>query len=760
MILREYALEIIILIFILAVSITTVDNLALQKHSYAERDIYAQLEPALNELIIETLLVNNDTVTYFDKQATRQLTVDKLMLSPIIDTEIVNNWYGLSHTISQYLQIISVLKTSRKIIAQAQQNTNKNNASNILFGKILSFYNKPSITNQQSVELYLNKHTNTLASAYPNQQKWQQLNKHILFLISNQHVVNDAILKLTQQTLIQAIVIKKIRISKTLEKRNKQIIYFILVVALLFILLLSVIFRKINSLLRYRSHQAEQASIAKSQFLSNMSHEIRTPMNGILGLSEICLKETDVSKIKSHLGMLDYSTKNLLRIINDILDYSKIEENKLDIELRDFRLSNVLNHLKNLLLKSATDKGLGLIFTINDHGYDHFNGDEGRINQVLLNLLNNAIKFTHTGFVKLDVKVTISKKRHAHILFKVIDTGIGITQAQKNTLFKRFTQAQMSTSRKFGGTGLGLAISKQLATLMGGNIRVKSKHGSGTVFQFSLPVTLPNPMPTEAYSQKSCVLLYPDTPTGKSLQKQLLYWRYDVHLALDIAHFKKLLNGLNPAIAFIQAKLLQETIEIAPSVTTCLYQITDSRTHIFDKRFSELHLPLLHSELNPSRLNKLITEPNSQIHNDKPEHQAFDNPEASRAKLNCYKVLIVEDNPINQLVSKRLLEQMGLTPEMVADGQQAIDAVLSQQFDLVLMDIQMPVMDGIAATKEIRHHFNSKQLPIIALTANVMESDINTYLSIGMNAHLAKPIDTQALQQLISLYLTNKDLSA
>ncbi|MBQ4860561.1 response regulator [Pseudoalteromonas sp. MMG013] len=760
MILREYALEIIILIFILAVSITTVDDLALQKHSYAERDIYAQLEPALNELIIETLLINNDTVTYFDKQATRQLTVDKLMLSPIIDTEIVNNWYGLSHTISQYLQIVSVLKTSRKIIAQAQQNTNKNNASNILFGKILSFYNKPSITNQQSVELYLNKHTKTLASAYPNQQKWQQLNKHILFLISNQHVVNDAILKLTQQTLIQDIVIKKIRISKNLEKRNKQIIYFILVVALLFILLLSVIFRKINNLLRYRSHQAEQASIAKSQFLSNMSHEIRTPMNGILGLSEICLKETDVSKIKSHLGMLDYSTKNLLRIINDILDYSKIEENKLDIELRDFRLSNVLNHLKNLLLKSATDKGLDLIFTINDHGYDHFNGDEGRINQVLLNLLNNAIKFTHTGFVKLDVKVTISKKRHAHILFKVIDTGIGITQAQKSTLFKRFTQAQMSTSRKFGGTGLGLAISKQLAILMGGNIRVKSKHGSGTVFQFSLPLTLPNPMPTEAHSQKSCVLLYPDTPTGKSLQKQLLYWRYDVHLAQDITHFKKLLNGLNPAIAFIQAKLLQETIEITPSVTTCLYQITDSRTDIFDKRFSELHLPLLHSELNPSRLNKLITEPNSQIHNDKPEHQVYHNPEENRAKLNCYKVLLVEDNPINQLVSKRLLEQMGLTPEMVADGQQAIDAVLSQPFDLVLMDIQMPVMDGIAATKEIRHHFNSKELPIIALTANVMESDINTYLSIGMNAHLAKPIDTQALQQLINLYLTNKDLSA
>ncbi|TMP43155.1 hypothetical protein CWB96_03365 [Pseudoalteromonas citrea] len=747
---REYLLEITILLFVCYFSITTIDNIVTQNKNYAQRELYTELEPAVNALIIETLLVSHDTVTYFDKQATRQLTVDKLMLSPHIDAQIDHSWQQLSHTISQYLQIVSVLKTSRKLIAQAQRDSNatasNNSQESALFSKLLSFYSSPDNQNKVDIEQYLYKNPTLFGTLYTDERKRQQLKKHIIFLITNQHVVDEAIMKLTQQELVQQITIQKSIVNQSLDDKNLIIIYFIIIIALLFMLLLSVVFRKINNLLRYRSAQAEQASIAKSQFLSNMSHEIRTPMNGILGLSEICLKETQFSKVKSHLRMLDYSTKNLLRIINDILDYSKIEENKLDIELRDFDLSDIVNHLKATLSKSANDKGLDLLFCINDKGYQHFKGDEGRINQVLLNLLNNAIKFTETGFIKLDIRVVPSEHGHTFITFSIIDTGIGITPAQQNKLFTRFTQAQMSTSRKFGGTGLGLAISKQLAALMGGDINMRSKPAVGSVFQFRVPLAHADHSPSRVYENKVCVLFYPELAVRKALQKQLTYWCYDVKIAHSLEQFHALIEQLTPADAFIQANLLPQTDSLHLSHATQVYRIANGDTQRLNDTVNTLNLPILYTDLQPDTAQPVTPE------------QPKETPVSTLFSKN--NILLVEDNPINQVVSKRLLEQFDINPQVASNGQQAVDMIRAQHFDLVLMDIQMPIMDGITATKEVRQHITGKQLPIIALTANVMESDITTYLEIGMNAHLAKPIDTQALLQILNHYLNNEPHNA
>ncbi|KAF7765100.1 hypothetical protein PCIT_b1245 [Pseudoalteromonas citrea] len=747
---RDYLLEIIILIFVAYFSITTIDNVVSQNKNYERRALYTELEPAVNALIIETLLINHDKVTYFDKQATWQLTVDKLMLSPYVAPNIAQSWHQLSNTISRYLQIVSVLKTSRKLIEQAKIKSNATTYDDHkeikLFAKLLSFYNTPNDKNEQDIKHYLAGNPSLFTALYIDERKHQQLKKHILFLISNQHIVDEAIIELTQQALVQQITLQKNIINQSLDDRNLIIIYFIIIIALLFMLLLSVVFRKINNLLRYRSAQAEEASIAKSQFLSNMSHEIRTPMNGILGLSEICLNETQFSKVKSHLRMLDYSTKNLLRIINDILDYSKIEENKLDIEIRNFDLYDIVNHLKATLTKSANDKGLQLLFCINDLGYQYFKGDEGRINQVLLNLLNNAIKFTETGFVKLDIKVVPSMSDQASIIFRVVDTGIGITPEQKSRLFTRFTQAQMSTSRKFGGTGLGLVISKQLAALMGGNIKMRSKSEKGTVFQFQIPVASTNTHRSRRYDAKVCVLLYPELAVRKVLKKQLLYWCYDVKIAHNLKHFNSLIHQLSPADAFIQASLITSSDNIHHAPTTKVHLIGNAHTHGENNTIHTLNLPIVFTDL---VANKPQTEP-----------PQLTEKTAKPTQFCNISVLLVEDNPVNQVVSKRLLEQFGVTPKLANNGQLAVELILAQHFDLVLMDIQMPIMDGITATQKIRQHLNSKQLPIIALTANVMESDIDTYLNTGMNAHLAKPIDTQALEQILTQYLTIKDLSA
>lgn len=379
--------------------------------------------------------------------------------------------------------------------------------------------------------------------------------------------------------------------------------------------------------------EAEAANQAKSEFLANMSHEIRTPMNGIIGLSELGMGETDPKKMRDKLLKVNRSGRLLLGIVNDILDFSKIEAGKITLEAQPLLLSALLDSLHNLFADSAKQKGLELVFDFEEHQGLCLVGDQLRLHQVLSNLINNAIKFTSQGSVKLSVRCLHRESNNqACLRFTIEDTGIGMTDLQASKLFKAFSQADASTTRKYGGTGLGLVISERLVKLMGADrIALKTQQGMGSCFWFDLPVIL-------------C-----DTASIRS-QKSLL-----------------------------QAEGLSQVEQLK----------------------------------------------------------------------GC--VLLVEDNEINQIVAAEQLTKAGLVVELAENGQIAVEKAQLQTFDLILMDIQMPIMGGYEATQKIRA-FNS-QVPIIALTAAAMIEDREKALAAGMQDHLSKPLNSLELRQVLSRYL-------
>ena len=510
---------------------------------------------------------------------------------------------------------------------------------------------------------------------------------------------------------------------------------------------------------------AEAAVRMKSDFLANMSHEIRTPMNAIIGMAHLALKADPTPRLRDYLKKIQASSQHLLGIINDILDLSKIEAGKLVVEHIDFALGTVLDSVAGLIVERTSAKGLELIVVVDENVPPCLIGDPLRLGQVLINFANNAVKFTDQGEVAIQVKALTLSDDEALLRFAVRDTGIGLSKEQRRSLFQNFQQADSSITRKYGGTGLGLAISKRLVELMGGQVGVDSEPGVGSTFWFTarlgLGMAKARSLLPEPDLRGRRVLLVDDNEAAREVMSDMLRSMTFIVTAVP--------SGLSAVAELVRAAAAGEPYEIAfldwqmpgmDGVATAreigrlaleksprLVMVTAyGRDELIrpagDAGIEEILIkPVTPSLLFDAAMRILggASSVDSEIH---PGAESVS--EASPSDLSAIagaRVLLVEDNEINQEVATELLREMGLHVDIAEDGAVAVTKAQTGDYDLVLMDMQMPVMDGLTATHEIRKWPQCAYLSIVAMTANAMTGDRDRCLEAGMNDHLAKPID-------------------
>jgi signal transduction histidine kinase/DNA-binding response OmpR family regulator len=514
-------------------------------------------------------------------------------------------------------------------------------------------------------------------------------------------------------------------------------------------------------------HAAEAATRAKSEFLANMSHEIRTPMNAILGMSYLALQSGLDAKQHNYVDKVHRAAESLLGIINDILDFSKIEAGKLEVEAIPFQLGEVFDQLANLVGMPAEDKGLELLFVLPPGLPTALVGDPSRLGQILLNLGNNAVKFTDRGEVTLAVSVVERTAERATLRFEVRDTGIGLSREACERLFQPFMQADASTSRRFGGTGLGLAICRHLVERLGGEIGVDSEPGRGSRFHFTLPFGLQagaQPALEAGELRGTRLLVVDDHPAARELLCSLVA-SLGLHAevaadgeaalaavakadALDRPFRLVLLDWRMPRMDGIEclARLAQAGGRHA---TPTVLMVTAFGRDQAERQLQARGLrvaALLPKPVTPSALlDACVTALGRQASLPRRSEQRQELLQARLASLAGTRVLLVEDNAINQELASGLLERAGIAVTIAEDGHQALIALERDRFDAVLMDCQMPVMDGYEATRLLRQRPEFKDLPVIAMTANAMAGDREKVLAVGMNDHVAKPFHVDEL---------------
>ena len=515
-----------------------------------------------------------------------------------------------------------------------------------------------------------------------------------------------------------------------------------------------------------RAYQAaEAATRSKSEFLANMSHEIRTPMNAILGMSYLALHSGLAPHQLNYVQKVHSSAESLLGIINDILDFSKIEAGRLDMEHIAFDLGDVMDNLANLLGMKAEEKGLELLFKLPAGLPTRLVGDPSRLGQVLLNLGSNAVKFTATGEVVVAVDLLERGTDSARLRFEVKDTGIGITAEQRQQLFQPFSQADASTSRHFGGTGLGLVISRRLVGLMGGEIGLESDPGHGSCFHFTAsfglqePAAAARPPATRDGLRGTRVLVVDDNASARELLAQMvstlglqgqLAAGGDEALRLialadagDAPFGLVLLDWKMPGMDGVECARRMARMPRRHPTPTVLMLTAFSRDEVL-RRLNEQQLAVAATLTKPVTLSTLLdacavavglgARP---VTRSALRHDAL---QGHLVNLGGAQLLLVEDNPINQELAIDLLTQAGLVVQVAGNGREALDMLARHRFDGVLMDCQMPVMDGYEATQVLRQQAQWRELPVIAMTANAMTGDRDKALAAGMNDHIAKPI--------------------
>jgi signal transduction histidine kinase/CheY-like chemotaxis protein/HPt (histidine-containing phosphotransfer) domain-containing protein len=511
---------------------------------------------------------------------------------------------------------------------------------------------------------------------------------------------------------------------------------------------------------------AEQANYAKGAFLANMSHEIRTPLNAIIGFSELAETSKTTTDIRQHLNKIRHASKSLLLIVNDILDFSKIDAGKIEIDNSAFSLESILQDIANLFTDSINNKNLELIIKLDQDLPQKLLGDCQRIRQILINLVGNAIKFTEQGDILIEVNMIALKDGLHSIKFSVSDTGIGISETSINDLFQAFTQADVSISRKFGGTGLGLAICNKLVSLMGGKISVRSALNQGSCFEFTLdlaPILSSNPLQTTNINQSQKVLIIDNNLKSSEILSYYLksYYR-SVDISLNGSDAHSFIQNAESANQPYQLIFLDQDLESTfysqlpdNSISTLpdILLITDDSGYKSSLKtpFSILSKPILPSTLKYtlSQLNQLSENSNKPTTPD-----ALFLSELA-APIRNKKVLLVEDVRLNQLLALEFLNRAGLQTRLASNGLEALQIVQNTTFDAIIMDVQMPIMDGFEATKRIRSLPNGIDIPIIAMTAAAMQHEKSSCIKAGMNDHLAKPINSQQLIEILLRWIPN-----
>lgn len=523
--------------------------------------------------------------------------------------------------------------------------------------------------------------------------------------------------------------------------------------------------------LEEQKQKAEEATKAKSEFLANMSHEIRTPMNGIIGMAHLALQTPLNEKQRNFVQKIDDSAKSLLGIINDILDFSKIEAGKLTIEKTAFNLFGVVDRIINLIEFKAHEKNIELIVSYGNEIGKMFYGDSLRITQVLTNLMSNALKFTESG----EIGLYVSKVCENRYRFEVKDTGIGLSDEQQGKLFQSFSQADGSTTRKYGGTGLGLNISKQLVELMGGRIWVESTLGTGSrfVFEIELEPRDSGEQDFTLFGDKKVLIVDDNQSWHEILENTLTMFHinvehaYSAHEAIQRAYecegaFDLILMDWNmPKIDGIEAaKMLSGMCDGCSKKSVCtrklpptVVMISSFRQESIVQSAKEVGIDIfLQKPINPSLLNDILSGLflEDVKHNSLSQIQNYSIQEDLQ-RLNGSKILLVEDNAINQEIIIGLLEFSSIAIDIANNGQEAVDLFDKNRYDLILMDMQMPIMDGYEATKKIRE--SDTTIPIIALSANAMHEEIEKAKTAGTNEHIDKPINVEKLYETLLKYI-------